>query len=68
MNNLAYLQKIAETYKLTKDNPIMLFTENGNVSIQFNATRYSGLTFDQCISDIKQSMAIMFLEQIEMQK
>ena len=68
MNNLAYLQKVSEAYRLTKDNPIMLFSENGNVCIQFNGKKYIGITFEQCVSDIKQSMAIMFLEQIEMQK
>lgn len=65
MNNLAFIQKFVEAYKLSKDNPIRLYSEDLGVRISINNRVYKGETFDQCIAAIKESLSISYLEEIE---
>lgn len=61
MNNLAFIQKLVEAYKAD----ITMYAKDGLVHIMFDKRLYSGVTFDNCIADIKQYLAIRYLEEIE---
>lgn len=65
MNNLAFLQKVIEAYKINSDAPLEIFSNNGYISININRHYYTGVTIDQCIASIKESLAISYLEEIE---
>lgn len=66
MNNLLFIQKIAEAYKVSDENPIKIFTTDSKIVIVFKGRAWMADNLDQCVSDIKQTFAIQHLEQIEM--
>lgn len=65
MNNVAFIQKLVEAYKFGKDNPLKMYCNDGKCCLLFNGCLYEGVTFDQCIASIKQSLAIFYLDEIE---
>ena len=62
MNSNSFLLMITEKLKLVKDNPVKMYSSDGKVVIEINKETWMGDTFDQCITDIKQSFAIKYLE------
>jgi hypothetical protein len=63
MNNLSFLQMVAEKLKLTKDNPINIYSNDSKCIVLINGQSWDGGTLDQCVSSIKQSFAIKYLEE-----
>lgn len=59
MNGLAFLQLLIEAYKTE----LTMFSKDGVVYIKINGAQWEGHTLDQCVSSIKQSLAIKYLEE-----
>lgn len=55
---------LAQAYSCYDKHPIEIFTKTDKIVFKFNSREYSGDTLDQCIADVKQSLAIQYLEQL----
>lgn len=64
MNSNSFLQMVSEKLKLRKDNPIIMYIQESKAYININNEVWMADTFDQCILQIKQSLAIKYLEQL----
>jgi hypothetical protein len=60
-----FLQRIIETHKYRKDNPVFMYLSEGNVTISINGETWTELTLDMCVESIKQSFAIRYLDEME---
>lgn len=65
MNGLSFLQKIIETKKISIIEPLQMYEDGGKVIIKISGETWMEDTLDQCISSIKQSLAIKYLEKLE---
>lgn len=55
------LQLAVETFK----KPITISCESGKIILSLNGRTWMGETLDQCITDMKQTFAIQYLENFE---
>lgn len=65
MNNISFLQLVTQTHGEVK---LYYDKVNSLAAININGQVWTGQTMDQCVSDIKQSFAIQYLQDKEFEQ
>lgn len=66
MNNAAFLTRLIEAYQPRQEDAIKLWWHGAQVIIDINGERWCDITLDGVLTQVKQSLAIRYLDQIEM--
>lgn len=65
MNPAAFLTHIVETFKYDEQKAVKIYYKNSEIVLNIGGQTWSDITLDLCLEKVKQSFAIMYLENIE---